>query len=366
MHHKIKVGFVLNNISNGGIESFFYNYLSNYKFSNEFEIYIIYSNNCNDEIKLKFEKLGVKIIKTNYGIDNNQIKYFFELIGFFYKYKFDVIHCNLMQNSLYPLIAGFISKIKNRIVHTHMNMSINIYDKSFNNRKKFIKKFKMLLCDIFSTKKIACSKIAGETSFKGNFEIIYNAIDISLFEKSDEKRIKIRKKLKINSNNLYAFFGRLYEEKNPLFAYKLFHEIKKTDVNAKMLFIGSGGLKEKMIELFKNNQDIIYIESVNDIQNYYQAIDLLIFPSLAEGLGMVAIEAQLMGVPVLASSGVPVETKISDYISYLSLSMGLNDWKDKALEMVKYNKNAINYNNNKDNYDIKKQSEKLFELYRKR
>ena len=64
-------------------------------------------------------------------------------------------------------------------------------------------------------------------------------------------------------------------------------------------------------------------------------MDLLLFPSRYEGVGIVAIEAQIRGLRVLASTNVPVETQISDGIEFLDLAAGLQTWKETALQSVK-------------------------------
>ncbi len=66
--------------------------------------------------------------------------------------------------------------------------------------------------------------------------------------------------------------------------------------------------------------------SRSDCERLYQAMDLMLFPSRYEGLGMAAIEAQVRGVRVLASTSVPREAQISDGLEFLSLDAGAAAW----------------------------------------
>lgn len=66
----------------------------------------------------------------------------------------------------------------------------------------------------------------------------------------------------------------------------------------------------------------------------YQAMDVFVFPSLFEGLGIVAIEAQAAGVPIVCSEGLPPETDITPIYRKLLLSDGVEKWADAALEMA--------------------------------
>ena len=66
----------------------------------------------------------------------------------------------------------------------------------------------------------------------------------------------------------------------------------------------------------------------------YQAMDVFVFPSLFEGLGIVAIEAQAAGVPIVCSEGLPPETDITPIYQKLLLSDGAKKWANVALEMA--------------------------------
>lgn len=65
----------------------------------------------------------------------------------------------------------------------------------------------------------------------------------------------------------------------------------------------------------------------------YQAMDVFVFPSLFEGLGIVAIEAQAAGIPIVCSEGLPPETDITPIYCKLMLSDSLEKWADTSLKM---------------------------------
>ena len=88
--------------------------------------------------------------------------------------------------------------------------------------------------------------------------------------------------------------------------------------------------------------------------------DLFVFPSLFEGLGIVLIEAQINGLPIIASDNVPKSTKISDSIKYLSLDK--NKWINELNKLYK-KRNKVIYNKYKDPYDIKNVVQILTKIY---
>ncbi|MBR6072975.1 MAG: glycosyltransferase [Bacilli bacterium] len=362
----IKVAFISNNLIYGGIERFYINYLNNYDFKDEYEIDIIYSGKCDEEILNQFSSCGVNIIKLEYGI-NNKFKYFKELKKLFKEKRYDVIHCNLMQNDYIPLFAGLLRGVKLRISHAHMDMSMKYDGNKKNIFNRLGKRIRVRLSNLIANKRIACSEEAGKKAFGRRFTIIYDAINIDNFKYDDKVRKSIRKSLGYKPHDhVYAFVGRLNNNKNPMHALKVFEAIKNIDKSAKFLIVGDGDLKEEILSIIKKKSKYKQIDPVENINDYYSAMDVLIYPSFTEGLGMVSIEAQCTGLPVVASDNVPRTTKISNYINYLPLKDDVNAWAQVLLSYVTCNRNEIVYNNNYSNYDIKDKAHELFDIYKKK
>jgi len=74
----------------------------------------------------------------------------------------------------------------------------------------------------------------------------------------------------------------------------------------------------------------------NDVPRMMLGSDLLLFPSLAEGLGMVVVEAQAAGLRVLASDTTPRECSVvPELLSFLSLDLSPREWADEAERLMK-------------------------------
>lgn len=184
----------------------------------------------------------------------------------------------------------------------------------------------------------ACSKEAGQWLFgkkackKNNFKVIHNAIDSKKFSFCSIKRKEIREKLGINDKFVVGHVGRMTKPKNHTFLLRTFLEVNKIRKDAVLLLIGDGELRssiEKDIRDLGIMDKVIVLGSKNNTQDYYQAMDVFVFPSLWEGLGIVCIEAQDSGLSCIVSENIPKEIDVEEnLIHVMHLSDGEKKWAD--------------------------------------
>lgn len=218
----------------------------------------------------------------------------------------------------------------------------------------------------------ACSDEAGKWLFgknatrRKNYAVIPNAIDTSRFQFNQEKRKLIRKELQIDDKFVIGTVGRLTELKNHKFLIEVFFEIYKKNLKSVLLIIGDGNLRESLelqVKKLKLENVVIFVGSKNNTQDYYQAMDVFAFPSLWEGLGIVAIEAQCSGLPCIVSERIPksIDMKIG-----LVETVSLEDrkaWTDKLTQIKERHsqKEAVR----RAGYDITENAKEMQSFYLK-
>lgn len=230
------------------------------------------------------------------------------------KYDAIVVHQNL--SSFFSLALAFFCGIKTRIVHSH--------GYNPNEKKTFRKTVYRFLNRVFATDYAACSPEAALWLFgkkREKAKIVYNSINTTKFMYNVFKRKETRDKLNISDGDIMLLqVGRIVKDKNPLFSVNILKRLN--DKKFLLVFVGNGDyetyVKDVALKYGMGNR-VVFLGCVDNVEDYMNAADVLLFPSKHEGFGMVAVEAQMCGLAVLASDVIPRSTKISDNITYLSV-----------------------------------------------
>jgi len=135
--------------------------------------------------------------------------------------------------------------------------------------------------------------------------VLPNALDALEQDRHRFSRDVARAHLGVAGEDLVVgVIGRLHRKKNTLLALEGFGEFAKTfQGNARLLFVGEGPSRPRLQERAEELAiPASFSGFVANATRYLRAFDLLLFPaSNAEAFGMVALEAMLAEVPVVAS-----------------------------------------------------------------
>jgi glycosyltransferase involved in cell wall biosynthesis len=127
--------------------------------------------------------------------------------------------------------------------------------------------------------------------------------------------------------------------KNPMFALDVFMRCFSRSRDLRIVFAGEKGPMHTRLQSIVDEEKLSGVVQFpgirSDVPRLMLGSDLLLFPSSAEGLGMVAVEAQAAGLRVLASDGVPSECVVDPaLVRFLSLEAGASAWADAVLELL--------------------------------
>lgn len=325
----------------------------------ELDIYVAATIDMKPGIKKQIENCGCKIV----GLPNRRIetlKYFFALISFLKSNHIDILHAHGNSGTLaIEMLAGFLGGCRKRIAHSH------------NTKCDQVKADRALrpIFNLLYTDGLACGEAAGKWLFGSKrFDVITNGRNVEKYAFDMYKRNTIREQLGIGNEIVIGHVGGFFEQKNHMFLIEIYHEIKNIEPDSKMILIGDGPLKED-VEKISCDPDIIFTGAVDNVQDYLNAMDGMVFPSLFEGLPLVVIEWQINGLPVVMSDCITKECQLTENVEFMSLNLSPRQWAMKILEMIKNSdrmKDAIAALNDVSgsSFDIKVSSKKLERIYR--
>jgi len=131
---------------------------------------------------------------------------------------------------------------------------------------------------------------------------IPNGVDTSLFYPAcgiDEKK-ELKMNLSLPDKRIIAFVGRLDSQKRAHLLIEVFKEVQKIYADTHLVIIGDGPDNGKIKNMADVN--ISLLGTVNNVNEYLRASDLLVHPSLSEGMSNVILEAMATGLPVITTN----------------------------------------------------------------
>lgn len=283
------------------------------------------------------------------------------------KEKYDAVHLNIFN--AFDLRYAKIAKREGarvRIAHAH---GAGLRKSAAMRLKMLIHRLSAVFLLKYATLTLACSPTAASFVFRKEADgYIKNGIDTARFAYSEEKRQKIRNRLSLEGKVVIGHVGRLSSEKNQSFLLEIAREFHSLDCDFRLLLIGDGDDRDKLYELSERlgiGKSVIFYGNVANVDELYSAMDIFIFPSLFEGFGIAALEAQCSGLPIICSQGVPPEAIICENARRIPISDGAKKWADATLEMLsKANGRKSRCDEIKDaGYDIKKTALEVRKYY---
>ncbi|MES5411550.1 glycosyltransferase family 4 protein [Staphylococcus hominis] len=148
-----------------------------------------------------------------------------------------------------------------------------------------------------------------------------NGINLDNFTK-DKTIIPYELKEKLADHFVIGYVGRIVKDKGIHEIIEAFKIIQKNYNKVKLLIVGpiekDDSISEEDYQYLQNNLNIIMTGHVNDTVNYYNHMDVLVFPTYREGFGNVSIEAQAVEVPVIVNNVTGAkDTLINNVTGYL-------------------------------------------------
>lgn len=364
---KIKILQVHGRMRMGGIETFLMNMLRHID-REKFEfVFLTYTDSDKrHDFEDEIEALGSRIVKIKDNRVLRPLRFIADIKQVIRAEGVDVVHCHSVSSTVHALVAAKHAKVKIRIAHSHNTGLLMSLPPIL--RSVFQSITRALLLKYANTL-LACSQPAGNALFgrKPSFIVMENGIEVDEFKFSEKDRLDVRSELNIQKNTfVMTNIARLSKSKNPLFLVDIFHAYRKKHPDSKLVLVGDGDMRlqvEQHAQSLGIAQHVILAGRRRDANRLYSASDVLVSPSLHEGLMITLIEAQVSGLPCLVSEHVPQDGNITERVSYMSLADTAEEWA-KAIETRDTTRQIENYRTViESNFNVNKAAEKLGKIY---
>lgn len=332
MAEPIRVAQVLNRMDSGGIESVVMNYYRHIDREKvQFDFYLVEGSSFPQREELERLGAGIYLIPAY----SRLVRYHRVLYQAFKEHGYKIVHAHLSTMSVFPLFAAWRAGVPVRICHNHTTAYWGEGVKTL--LKYILRPFNK----IFATDYFACGETAGRWMFgdrcfdDGKVTVMPNAIDTEKFTFDPKARIALREELGIPQDAfVVGHVGRFTYAKNHSFLLDIFYELLKTRPDARLLLVGEGELESSIKSKARRlgiDGSVIFTGVREDVSRLYSVMDVFCLPSLYEGLGMAAWEAQANGLPVVVSDRIPKETQANAICGFISLSETCEFWARNLL-----------------------------------
>jgi glycosyltransferase involved in cell wall biosynthesis len=251
---------------------------------------------------------------------------------------YHAVHSHLHHFSGYVLRLARMGRVPARIAHSHSDTSL-IDESSGWIRQGYLQLMKSWIRD-HATAMVAASTPAGECLFGRNWKqdargrVLHCGIDLETFPRGtsrDAARARIRAAWNIPADAfVIGHVGRFDTPKNHDFLMDFAAEAMLRDPSAVLVLVGNGRLqntiRERTIQMSLDSR-VVFAGVREDVSELLAAMDVFVFPSKYEGLGLALVEAQAAGLPCVISDAIPREADlVTELVQRLSLRESAAAW----------------------------------------
>ena len=279
------------------------------------------------------------------------------------------------------------------VIHAHYWLS-GLVAKEISNQLKipfiFTSHSLGVFLDGYNKERVDCEKIVMTSSDLVTASSVFETMLITDTYKVDENKIRkitpgvdrelFSPDLSVKKENIFLSIGRIQEQKRQLETLEFLNNFKKIENDFKCIFIGGPSGKygneyldnlKQTVEDFNLDKHVKFLDSLpqTKIIELLNKSKLLIHTSQFETFGLVAIEANTMGVPVLTTNNGSlmeiIENNKNGYLSENLIDKDVNNFVSNLLnEDKKFEEVSLTCIEKSKKYDWENTSQMIENIYK--
>lgn len=331
VQYPIRVLNLFTVMDRGGAETMvmnYYRHIDRTKVQFDFLVHREQRGAYDDEI----EALGGRIYRMYPIYPQNFARYKRDIRVFFKDHpEYRIIHSHMSELGYFAFKEAAKQGVPIRICHAHS--APHGFDMKMVMRTYFKKRMMPYLTHLFMCGEESGEWLYGERN-KSRFVMMNNAIDTAAYAWSPARCKKVRHELNLEGVYTLGHVGNFTQPKNHSFLLEIFAALLKKEPNAVLLLVGGGTDMQRIqakAQTLGIAEKVRFLGVRSDVTDLMQGMDVFVFPSLYEGLGIALIEAQAAGLPCVVSDTIPHEAYLTDLVDSESLSAPAEKWAEKIL-----------------------------------
>lgn len=363
MGNKIKILYYGLGSHLGGIETYLKKVVTNID-KGEFQCDFLVDQDSEPCFYKELTDMGCKFYTTvsrrkNYLQNRRQIKRIID------ENRFDIVHCNLNSLSYIAICEIAIDCGCKVLAHSHNAGCLSGF------HSRLLHRLNYRVLQKKAVFRVAVSELAGKWMFGDQlFTVINNGVDIDVFRYNESFRKEIRAKYNIEDDvKIILHVGAFRKQKNHDLLIDIFSRYCVRNPNSVLFLVGVGELLsriKKKCACKKLDDCVIFCGNANDIEKYYSAADVFLFPSFYEGFPNALIEAQTAGLYSVVSDTITKQCLMPGISTAVKLDSDLDLWANRIEYGVNFDLRRENGATQVDScgLGVRKEIEKLSSLYK--
>lgn len=361
----LKVLQVFTILNRGGAETNLMNY---YRHMDRSEVQFDFLVHRQEEGAYEQEilQLGGKIFRLP-ALHPLRVKQYKKAVKKFFDehFGYDIIHGQCSELGIYIYKEAKKRKIPVIIAHAH-NSKMD-WDQKAPFRVVWKNGMRKSINAYFTCGHDAAKWLFGKKIAKKVYQM-NNAISTQEFVYNPVVRQSVREALQAENSLNFIHVGRFNVQKNHQFLIQVFFEILKIRPQSKLFLVGEGELEGQIsaqVNRLNLHEHVIFLGSRDDVPELLQGMDILLFPSLFEGLPVTLVEAQTSGLLCAISDGIPAEAVlVPENVKIYSLKSSAPFWAQQIIdESTRFQRQEVAQTVKDAGYDIADNAIKLGQKY---
>lgn len=376
VRNKTSVLHVVHGMNHGGIEAFLMSMLRSYN-RDLFQMDLVYTGSQKGAHAAEVERLGSRLIKCPLRYD--QIRFIYNFYKLLRSAKYDVVNTHLTDLGAGAIFAAWLAGVPIRVASYHTSLA----DLGFL-RNLYLRVMRHIVLrfatQITTSSPMVTASHFGSYTSRQNIHAISYGVDTEYFACKPEKNLDKAKYGIGNGQLVVGHVGSYRPQKNHEALLKIVKGVVSVLPNVRFLLCGAacssprvtGNYKDKVDSLIKSmglSEYIVQINGLDDMRQFYHAIDIFVLPSKQEGMPISLIEAQAAGKAIAASriNGIELATapemreylfEIDDIGSFIERIIELLGNRQKRLVLGRAGQEFV-----RKELDIKVSAAKYLNLY---